>query len=192
MEDKVSSCGECKKLQQKNEVPTNRTAGNQQNKSGNQQSESGKPQNRSETNKNNNNGDFRIPIEGQRSPLPTIETTETTHKSDKKSEKSPKDCIIPMDLAKVLKKPKIEQKMNYSYQKLKVDRKENVKKFILANINKLIVFILLVLFVGLIMGVIFQHNTSPVIIFLVGIMGCFLVSLVIVSVGYYYWLDPDE
>jgi len=184
MEDEIlSSCGECKKLQQKNEVP---------NRTGNRKNESGKTQKQSETNKNNNNGECRIPIEDPKSPLPTIETTTRTHKSEKKPEKSPKDCIIPMDFTKVLKKPKIEQKMNYSYQKLKVDRKENVKKFILANINKLIVFILLVLFVGLIMGVIFQHNTSPVIIFLVGIMGCFLVSLVIVSVGYYYWLDPDE
>jgi len=190
MEEK-SACGECKKLQQKNEIP-NKTAGIQQNGTGKYQTVTGKTQSRSEINKNNNNGDFRIPIEDQKSPLPAIETSARTHKSDKKPEKAFKDCIIPMDFTKVLKKPKIEQKMNYSYQKLKVDRKENVKKFILSNINKLIVFVLLVLFVGLIMGVIFQHNTSPVIIFLVGIMGCFLVSLVIVSVGYYYWLDLDE
>merc|ERR1711872_1004222 len=111
MEDKVSSCGECKKLQQKNEIP-NRT-GTQQNETGKYQNESGITQNQSEINKNNNNGDYRIPMEDQQCPLPAIQTTERTHKTEKKPEKLPRDCIIPMNLTKVLKKPKIEQKMNY-------------------------------------------------------------------------------
>ena len=102
-------------------------------------------------------------------------------------------CAFPVAFSKMEHaKSQRNTKMCYTQQNLRVDRKRNVKKYILSNMNKIIVFLLLILMVSLIMSIIFRKNTGPVIIFLVGILGSFCISSVLVCVGYYYWLIPDE